>query len=286
MINESDIEEVVCPWCGSDKSTKWCEDELPYLTVQCDDCSIVYVKHRLNEKGRIAYYKNYNTEKHQELIKSSLRDDMYKIENELVTNFLKKGHILDVGCGGAFFLDSFDNKNYDKYGVEYGDDGFKVASSKYPAKILQGEFPLLKDIKDNSMDLVIFRGVLEHVINPKDYLKKAKKVLKKGGYIFITATPNLNSLCADIFRNNFNQHIPAEHIILFNDEHLKTYLKELNFNLTSERIFYLETPYANIYEDARKITKAIELKEKGESINFKSPAWYGNMMTLLFKKEE
>lgn len=285
MINNN-IEEVVCPWCKSNKSTKWCEDEEPYLTVQCDDCAIVYVKHRLNEKGRIEYYKNYNTEKHQELVKSSLRENMYTIENNFVTDFLKKGNILDVGCGGAFFLDSFNNKNYNKLGVEYGDDGFRVASAKYPNKILQGEFPLLDEIKDNSMDLVIFRGVLEHVINPKDYLNKAKKVLKEGGYIFITATPNLNSLCAELFRNNFNQHLPAEHIILFSDEHFKIYLKELNFNLTSERIFYLETPYANAYEDAKKIAKAIKLKENNELINFKSPAWYGNMMTLLFKKED
>jgi ubiquinone/menaquinone biosynthesis C-methylase UbiE len=135
------------------------------------------------------------------------------------------------------------------------------------------------------MDLIIFRGVLEHVVNPKDYLLKAKRTLKVGGYILITATPNLNSLCADLFRNNFNQHIPAEHIIHFSDEHFKSYLKDNDINLVSERVFYEETPYANIYEDAKKITKAISLKENNQKIDFPSPAWYGNMMTLLFKKE-
>ncbi|PRM88152.1 methyltransferase domain-containing protein [Aliarcobacter cryaerophilus] len=286
MIDDNNIEIVPCPWCGSRKNTKWCEDEVPFVTVQCNDCKVVYVKNRLNENGRIEYYKNYNTEKHQAQEKSILRDDMYKIENSLVAGFLKGGDILDVGCGGAFFLDSFDSEKYNKHGVEYGDDGFKVASLKYPNKISQGEFPLLDNIEDNSMDLVIFRGVLEHVVNPKDYLQKANRVLRDGGYIFITATPNLNSLCADLFRDKFNQHIPAEHIIHFSDEHFKDYLKELGFNLVSERVYYLETPYANIYEDAKKITKAIQLKEKGEKIDFKSPAWYGNMMTLLFKKED
>lgn len=286
MINENNIENVICPWCGSDEYTKWCDDEAPYFTVQCNDCQIVYVKNRLNENGRIEYYKNYNSEKHQEIVKSSLRDNMYKIEYEFVTEFLEKGNILDVGCGGAFYLDSFDNEKYNKFGVEYGEDGFQVASLKYPNKILKGEFPLLNEIEDDSMDLIIFRGVLEHVINPKDYLLKAKKVLKKSGYIFISATPNLNSLCADLFRNNFNQHIPAEHIIHFSDEHFKSYLKELDFCLASERVFYLETPYSNIYEDTKKIAKAIELKEKGKKINFKSPPWYGNMMTLLFRKEK
>lgn len=283
---ENNIEDTNCPWCKSQKSTKWCEDEAPYLTVQCDDCKIVYIKHRLNENGRINYYKNYNTEKHQELVKSSLREKMYKLENEFVTSFIKKGNILDVGCGGAFFLDSFDDTKYNKYGVEYGEDGFNVANKKYPNKILHGEFPLLDNIKDDTMDLVIFRGVLEHVINPKDYLLKAKRTLRNGGYIFISATPNLNSLCADLFKNNFNQHIPAEHIIHFSDKHFKDFLKEHYINLVSERIFYDDTPYANIYEDSKKIIKAILLKEQGKQIDFKSPAWYGNMMTLLFQKEK
>jgi len=280
------IEDVNCPWCGGLDNRKWCEDEAPFLTVQCLECGVVYVKQRLNEYARIEYYKNYNSEKHQEAVKSSLREKMYKIENEFVTSFVKEGNILDVGCGGGFFLDTFTDPKYIKYGVEYGEDGFNVANKKYPEKILKGEFPLLDSIGDNSMDLIIFRGVLEHVVNPKDYLLKAKRTLKNGGYIFISATPNLSSLCADLFRNNFNQHIPAEHIIHFSDNHFKDFLKEHNIQLVSERVFYEETPYANIYEDAKKITKALLLKEQGKTVDFRSPAWYGNMMTLLFQKRE
>ena len=49
--------EVVneCPWCGSVNNSKWCNDQEPFLTVECGDCNIVYVKNRLNEKGREEY---------------------------------------------------------------------------------------------------------------------------------------------------------------------------------------------------------------------------------------
>ena len=283
-MQNKNIEIVSCPWCESNDYQKWCDDVEPYLTVQCNNCNVVYVKNRLNEKGRVEYYKNYNSEKHQEEEKSKLRDSMYRIERDFVQAFLNKGKILDVGCGGAFFLDYFDTDKFDKFGVEYGDDGFNVASKKYPDKILQGEFPLLDEILPNTMDLIIFRGVLEHVINPKDYLLKAKDVLKENGLLLITATPNLNSLCADLFRENFNQHMPAEHIMHFSDQHFKSFLEDEGFNLKSERVFYTETPYANPYEDVKKIAKALEFKEKGKKIDFKSPSWYGNMMTLLFQK--
>ena len=196
-----------CPWCGSINSTKWCKDQKPFLTVECGDCNIVYVKNRLNEKGREEYYKYYNTEKHQELVKSELRDEMYKLEYDFVTNFIDGGNVLDVGCGGGFFLDVFDSSRFDKFGVEYGDDGFNTAYGKYPDKVYQGQFPDLDNIENDSFDLIIFRGVLEHVVNPKDYLMKASQVLKNNGWLFISATPNLNSLCADLFRDKFNQHI-------------------------------------------------------------------------------
>jgi 2-polyprenyl-3-methyl-5-hydroxy-6-metoxy-1,4-benzoquinol methylase len=273
-----------CPWCSSSKSVKWCQDAEPFLTVQCESCGIVYVKQRLNEKGREEFYKNYNTEVHQEEDESRLREQMYQLETKFITEFVGKGDILDVGCGGAFFLDAFDSDHFNKNGVEYGDDGFNVANQKYPGKMHQGEFPNLDDIEDDTFDLIIFRGVLEHVVNPKDYLIKASRTLRKGGWLFISATPNLNSLCADLFRDNFNQHFPDEHIIHFGDHHFKEYLEKINFQLISERIFYAETPYANIYKDAQLIAKAIKLKENKETIDFKSPPWYGNMMTLLFKK--
>ena len=230
------------------------------------------------------YYKYYNTEKHQESVKSELRNEMYKLDYDFVTNFIDEGSVLDIGCGGGFFLDVFDGSRFDKFGVEYGDDGFNVAYEKYPDKVYQGQFTDLDNIENDSFDLIIFRGVLEHVVNPKDHLMKASQVLKNNGWLFISATPNLNSLCADLFRDKFNQHIPAEHIIHFSDIHFKKYLKDIGFRLASERVFYTETPYANIYEDAKLISKAIELREENKNIEFSSPAWYGNMMTLLFQK--
>ena len=284
-MNMTNIENVKkCPWCGGEGNSKWCSDREPFLSVSCHDCGIVYVKQRLNEKGREEFYKNYNTEMHQAPSEKKLREKMYLLENRFINEFVDNGDILDVGCGGAFFLDTFDDSKFNKHGIEFGSDGFNVASKKYSERIYQGEFPKLDNVKENSFDLVIFRGVLEHVTNPKDYLIKASRVLKKGGYLFISATPNLNSLCADLFRENFNQHLPDEHIIHFGDNHFKDYLPDIGFQFTSERIFYTETPYANLYEDAKLIAKAIDLRENKKEVNFKSPAWYGNMMTLMFRK--
>ena len=46
--------------------------------------------------------------------------------------------------------------------------------------------------------------------------------------------------------------------------------------------FYDKTPYANVAEDINLVAKAIKLRQKGETINFKSPPFYGNMMSLIY----
>ena len=56
--------------------------------------------------------------------------------------------------------------------------------------------------------------------------------------------------------------------------------------LVGEKYFYENTPYANVYSDIQKVMAALELKKNGKEINFKAPAFWGNMMSLVYKKVE
>ena len=51
----------------------------------------------------------------------------------------------------------------------------------------------------------------------------------------------------------------------------------------TDKYFYEETPYANVEEDILRVAKAIEYKRKNQEITFKAPAFYGNMMSLVYK---
>lgn len=282
----NDFEELQgCPWCGAVSHAGWCFDPPPFHTVQCLECDLVFVKRRLNKAGREKFYLEYNSDKHQaggDL--RDLRHAMYLLDAEFVTKYISSGKVLDVGCGGGFFLDVFDDTRFDKYGIEFGLDGFEVASEKYPGKIRHGE--LTDQTFNEHFDLVMFRGVIEHLVNPKECLSIAANLLRPGGFLFITATPNLKSFCADLFRENFNQHLPDEHIIGLSDRHLKDFLPTLGLQLSGQQAFYLETPYANLEEDAKKIQDALRIRASGQRIKFKSPPWFDNMMTLIFQKRD
>lgn len=93
--------------------------------------------------------------------------------------------VIDLGCGYKPFKYIFDQnfKNLDYVGVD-------IDREKSSADIL---VDLNKDklpFPEEHFDVVIMSEVLEHLFNPFFTLKEAVRVLKKGGYIFIS-TPFL-----------------------------------------------------------------------------------------------
>ena len=288
-LNNSDLYETVeaCPWCGNNSTDSdiWCEDEYLFKTVQCKKCLVIYVKNRLNQNGRNKFYSNYygDVQQAREDL-TNKRREMYRVDHNYIESFINSGKVLDVGCSDGSFLSLFSH-SWERWGVEFGKEAFVKAKNHFNDRILYGEFPeLIEEFKNISFDLIIFRGLLEHVTDPKRYLETAKLLLKKNGVIFIGSVPNRNSLCANLFRNKWNQHCPESHIIHFSPDDFKQYFQKNNFELLSEDFFYLNTPYANVDNDIRLIKKAIETRARGGRIKFESPPFWDNLITMLFKK--
>lgn len=284
-FNALDYESLeVCPWCNSDESEQWGKDVEPFNSVLCKRCGLVYVNHRLNSEGRRKYYKNYYSTEHQAVPEAKVRNRMYKLEFDLICNFLQKGNVLDVGCSGGQFLDYFSKAGFDCYGVEPAEDAVRIAQSKFEDKIVQGT--LLNSQITEEFDLIILRGTIEHIPEAKQTLVKAISLLRSEAptYIYITSTPNAESICSNIFKTNWTQHLPEEHIYHLSKRHFDDLFADNGLGCVTERYFYEETPYASIEEDILKVAKAIKLKREGKSINFKSPPFYGNMMSLVYGK--
>lgn len=269
-----------CPWCGSKEFEKWGEPLRGFFSVKCKSCSIIFVKNRLNQKGLNKFFKNYLSEQHQfEDEKKTQRNTMYLLEFKALQQFIKPSRVLDVGCSGGYFLDIFKANGFDCYGIELGEEAAKIASMKHP--IWMGELPHFDTNK--MFDLIIFRGVLHMAPNPKQYIDKAISLLNTGGLLFISSSPNGASICSNLFKENWSLHFPEESLLHLTSAHLDPYMNEKGLSKILEYSYYMETPYAKPEEDILMIAKAIELKRSGKNIDFKSPAFWGNMLTLIYK---
>lgn len=274
-----------CPWCKSTKSSIWGGAIRGFTSVKCAKCDLIYIKNRFNKKGLARYYENYINEVHQSSQKSNDdRAKMYKIEFDYIAKFikpLKDKRVLDVGCSGGYFLDLFKDLGCSTYGIEFGGEAYEMAKQKH--NMHKGELPDIKIKK--KFDIVIFRGVIEHVINPKKYLNKAISLLKKNGIIYITSIPNSNSLCANLYKEYWNQHEPESHLMHFNVEHFDNFFIQKDFCKLGEKHFYLETPYCDLENDLKDILKALNARKNNKDISGKSPAFFDTMLSLVYKNK-
>lgn len=272
-----------CPWCGEKKFEMLYRSEYEIPVNRCNACGFVYSEKILNEAGMQVYWENYESNVHMiDKDKNLKRKEMYRVESEYIKKYfeVRGSEILDVGCASGDFLDCFSSDGAICEGVEYGQEAAIIAAEKY--NVYCGEFPKLGIKKQ--YDLIIFRGTIQYFTNPKEYFKKAVNLLKDNGFLYITSSPNTDSICFRLFKEKFNLPVCVTDYYGYSEKLITEYMSQLGCRLVNKHNFYLETPYASPEEDILKVAKAIELHKCGKAIDFIAPAFFDNMLTLIYKK--
>jgi SAM-dependent methyltransferase len=210
---------------------------------------------------------------------------MYQEDKNWIHNYVNGGKVLDIGCSDGSFLSLFDNKLWDRHGIDLTRDALEIAENReittYLGKVWE------EDVGAD-YDLVILRGTIEHCRDPETVLKKCSEILKPGGILYITATPCGNSFAFNVYRNKWRLFMPYNHIHFFTVDLLTNILEHMNLNLIARHSQYDETPYANPERDFEQIFNDIaQIKLDGgvSNVGF-SPPFPGSMLTAAWKKTE
>jgi len=92
--------------------------------------------------------------------------------------------------------------------------------------------------------------------------------------------------CAEVFREKWNQFDAIQHLSYFSATTLARLMAEVDIRLEAQYYPYLETPYARPAEDLRVVREAMALDAMGRRSEMpRSPSFWGNMMTLVFRKD-
>ncbi len=265
------LDKKKCPLCGS-KNVKFSytsiKDKIDYSF--CKNCTLYFQTkiYSLSNKDISKFYtKNYFYKGYTHGSKGFLhRSQQYVLDRKYIKKFYKdnkKNSILDYGCGNGEFIKLFKSK---KFGFEFNSD------AKVNHSIKRINF---KEIQKFKYDLIVMRGVIEHLKNFKDITKKLVKCLKKNGQFVIMATPNSHSYAFIKNKKAFNQN-NERHLFHFNSINLTDFFLKLGLFNIDLSYPYHDTPYKNFKADFKKIKKIKSIKN--------SPPGVGNMMSLVFKK--
>ena len=112
---------------------------------------------------------------------------MSKVKNILnVIGNVQDKNVLDVGCGGGFYLNELKKRGANVFGVDYSRFAISFLKERYPdisAKVVSGYD--LSFFDENSFDFVLLIDVIEHMSNQDKVLAEIKRILKPNGFLIL-----------------------------------------------------------------------------------------------------
>lgn len=147
------------------------------------------------------------------------------------------GPVLDAGCGGGGVAVSFAEESKFAVGLDivdrFTDAGMRLARENGVANIsfVQGDGISLP-FRDAYFDVVLSHSVIEHVESPESYLRECFRVLRPGGFLFLSTPPYYSSSGSHLARLK----VPIPYQLLLP----RSWAFRLNFYLAGNHPSWLE----------------------------------------------
>ena len=213
-----------CPLCGFDdkqliytnsRDNKYLENYV------CDNCGFIYVLPRHTNERVDALYKNGEFSKEARKLE---RPDFTKykqteawalerihiLEQKQPDFFLSSKTCLEIGSGTGSFLWLLKNRGHKVFGIEPDSNFSKSAKERYGIDVKP---VLLEEFETNRLfDFVATFHVIEHIVNPNDFIKNINSRMKSGGLLYIEC-PTID----DIYTNDLNTFFWDVHVNTFSN---------------------------------------------------------------------
>ena len=107
---------------------------------------------------------------------------------------IKKGKMLDIGCGTGYFAGTMKKAGWDVTGIEPNRKAREFGTEILTLRMIGPE--RISELPAASFDCITMWHVLEHFHDPFKYAAEIKRLLKPGG-VCIFALPNCSSFDAE-----------------------------------------------------------------------------------------
>ncbi|MBE2280800.1 MAG: class I SAM-dependent methyltransferase [Ignavibacteriaceae bacterium] len=170
-----------------------------YSVVQCLNCAAYYIDPLIDftlEEWKQLYSSEYFEYASEWLVKQREKDLNYRFA--VIDNYVKKGNVnfLDIGCGEGNALLKAHKRGWNLNAVDISDLRNSEAKNNTAINFIESALPEAK-LPENTYDVIYLDSVLEHVLNPLEYLTEIKRILAPGGIVYI-GVPNEDALMNEV----------------------------------------------------------------------------------------
>lgn len=206
-----------------------------YRVEECADCGLM----RLNPQPTDAeladiYHPNYfafgddvEGQAHASELKSRTADHYLDLLESYIRAPLS-GSLLEVGCGTGDLLARAAARGLSVTGIEYYAKFAEAASSRLGdrGEVIRGDISQLAG-SGQRFDFIMFADVLEHVRDPRAFLRDVHALLREDG-VAVAIVPSLDSASAKFMKSSWMEFKP-EHLWYFSSPTLSRLLRDEGF---------------------------------------------------------
>lgn len=154
--------------------------------------------------------------------------------------------VLDVGCGTGQLVRYFQNHGFNAYGIDNSRIALKKAHQKNKAEKLILSPATKLPFKNETFDFLCAISLIEHLNKngAEEFLKETKRILKKGGHLFLV-TPNFATPIRHVVGLNWFAYKDPTHINFYTPKKLSAHLLKMGFKNPN---FKFKVPYTPQYD--------------------------------------
>ncbi|MCX7826966.1 MAG: class I SAM-dependent methyltransferase [Verrucomicrobiae bacterium] len=208
--------------------------------LECPGCGVLASVEEPQDL-RAHYSETFYTEEEGERFRFGLESVIKCFRRARFRRLMRWGpyrRVLDVGTDRGWFLKFFQDAGAEVFGTQMSAPAARAASRRLGREIFLGDLPDAR-FPAASMDLVCLYNVLEHVREPRVYLREINRVLRPGGVLVIEA-PNARCVTARLFGRHWLGWDIPNHLHHFNPASLRALLERHGFTVLKESHWSVE----------------------------------------------
>jgi SAM-dependent methyltransferase len=258
LVSERFSNRIDCPNCGSSMHTRLFVKR-GYPIVRCDECALVFSNPQVDESVVLDEYREGGSNDLWVDVLTSPRQ--LELDREKFGEILDElepyrgdGRLLDVGTSIGLFLRLALDRGWSGTGTEFGRRALAYARDEFELDVTEDPIGELH----GAHDVVTVLSVLEHVNDPRGFLREVARLLKPGGagaaYFIV---PNVDSLACRVLHERAATFDGRNHLVYFSPGTLTDMLRREGFEVvrTRTRVASLEPvlewlTYREPYADA------------------------------------
>jgi len=193
----------------------------PGTIRRCGFCGFGFRQNRSSAETLNQLYQEMDTTVYESELAGRTRTARSHLS--IVTEYLRRGRILDVGCASGLFLRLAADGGLDVAGVETSHTLCSQARDRLAGRAELHCTSLENAQLSGRYDALTLWDVLEHVPTPISFLRRCQGLVRPEGYVFLNV-PDLDSLEAVCFGRRWPLLLP-EHLNYFNRRSLRQALE-------------------------------------------------------------